>query len=68
MTKSIIAALLLVALVMLVAHLEYRFAPVEEAVRTDPPIFQRPLACDAIVSQRGAGEPFISRCYIRSAR
>lgn len=65
MTKPIVAGLLLCAIVMLVAHLEYRFAPVEEAVRADPPqtVFHRPLPCDVIVSQRGAGEPWISKCY-----
>lgn len=63
MTNEIITGLILV--LALVGYLEYRNAPTEQALRSDPPVFQRPLACDAIVSQRGAGEQFVSRCYIK---
>lgn len=67
MTTKQLAVLLVFAL-LLVGYLEYRNAPVEKVILENPQIgFVRPLQCDAIVSQRGAGEPFVSRCYIRSS-
>lgn len=68
MTKPLIAGLILVAIVMLVAHLESRFTPTEQALRREQPtVFRRPLPCDAIVSQRGAGENWVSKCYYTKA-
>lgn len=64
MTKPIIAGLLLCAIVMLVAHLEYRFAPTEEALREEARSVAHLRACDATITD---GEHYHNmpspRCY-----
>jgi hypothetical protein len=65
MTKALISALLLLAIALLVAHLEHRFAPVEEAIRSDAPISQL-RACDFTISDRlHYGDEPSPRCYFR---
>jgi len=61
MSKSLVVALLLLAIVFLVAHLEYRFAPVEEAIRHEP-VFTSKMGypCETWIRQSGGGEPIFS--------
>ena len=61
LVKPIIAGLILTALVMLVAHLEYRFAPTEVAMQQEAPrIFKFGYPCETWIKQSGGGEPIFS--------
>jgi hypothetical protein len=63
MTKSIVAGLILVAIVMIVAHLEWRFAEAEQSIRDEMrSSYLRP--CDATVSDRlHYADDTSPRCY-----
>jgi hypothetical protein len=68
MSKTLVVALLLVAIVLIVGHLEHRFAPTEQALRNEPKVgFIYPIPCSATLSQRGAGEQWQTRCYFTSS-
>lgn len=61
MTKALITALLLLVIVFIVAHLEYRFAPTEQAVRDDPPRMSTlGYPCETWVRQTGGGKPIFA--------
>jgi hypothetical protein len=62
-TKPIIAGLLLCAIVMLVAHLESKFAPIEQAV-SDEQMRHVLRACDATITDGEHYDAMPSpRCY-----
>jgi hypothetical protein len=61
MTKNVVRALLLLAIVMLVAHLEYRFASTEEAIRNELPPQLR--SCDATMRDGTIEQMSAERCY-----
>lgn len=63
MTKALIRALLLLVIVFIVAHLEYRFAPTEKAVREDPPPMSTlGYPCETWVRQTGGDAKPIFAC------
>jgi hypothetical protein len=66
MTYLYIVALALAA-VLLYGMLEKESVLVQDAMLKDP-VLTMPLACDATVSQRGAGEKWVTLCYYRSAQ
>jgi hypothetical protein len=66
--KLLLTAALIIALALFVGILERESMLIGEALLKDPTPFglSQPLPCDAIVAQRGAGESWISKCYMRS--
>lgn len=61
MTKTFMTVLLLIAIVLIVAHLEWRFAETEQAIR-----YEELRACDATIRDGTSAQMSAERCYFRN--
>jgi hypothetical protein len=63
MTKALMTALLLLAIVFIVAHLEYRFAATEQSIREEAGRRVELRPCDATIKDGTSAQMSSERCY-----
>ncbi len=63
MTKALTTALLLLAIIFIVAHLEWRNAPTEQAIR-----YEQLRACDFTIKDGTSAQMSSERCYFLKSR
>lgn len=70
--ENILAVIGLLSIIFLAIYgglaLSRDLEPKQQPVLSLEPRMARPVMCDATVSQRGAGEKWKTRCYIRKER